>query len=50
MMETNPHACGVDDIAGALRAHQITPAAWMMTLQSFLFPVPFSAWVTSDLR
>jgi hypothetical protein len=32
MMETKPHACGVDDIA---RSHTCTnkpPSAWMMTL------------------
>lgn len=30
-METNPHACGVDNNASPPRSHRCTPSAWMTT-------------------
>jgi hypothetical protein len=32
MMETNPHAFGVDEIACLIHSRQTTPSAWMMAL------------------
>jgi hypothetical protein len=47
MMENNPHACGVDDIAPLHLTHPCTPAAWIMPLIWVLFQIQFSRWVTS---
>jgi len=45
-----PTRTPADDIAGPLRARQITPAAWMMPLHIILVPSPVLGKVTSALR
>jgi hypothetical protein len=51
MMENQPHACGVDDIACPFTPSKNTPPAWMMTLCiPSLFPIPLSARVISAER
>jgi hypothetical protein len=51
MMESNPHACGVDDIASPSHTSKNQHASGaMMSPLSLRFPVPFPAWVISAMR
>jgi hypothetical protein len=49
MMESNPHACGVDDIASLLHTQRNQHAFGVDegSPTAVLFPVPFPEWVTS---